>query len=145
MTVKTVTVSKSHAIMGVALFAALSVSGVQYFKNDERKSKDEFKANLSETEIRLLQQELALERSKLAEERMKPCFDDGYRSCILHMGGAQQTGSYKDGFDAAVKMLENRNYADGYHAAIEQFGYQSKGKEIVPKPEPEPKKSETKK
>lgn len=133
-------VNRTTGIMGVALFAALGVSGFQYYSNDQRKNKDDMRIVLTDTEVRLLQEELASERAKLAEERTKPCFDEGYRSCILHMGGAQQTGSYKDGYDAAVKMLQNRNYADGYHAAIEQFNYQSEGKLVVPKPTPEPKK-----
>lgn len=146
MTVKTVDISRSQAVLGIALFAALGLSGWQFWKNEDTKGKTELKTNLTEQEIRLLQQELATARHELIEEKTKPSYDDGYRACILGMGGAQQTGSYKDGYDAAVKMLNNRGYADGYHNAIEQFGYQTTGKQIVPKPEPEsPGKSEPKK
>jgi Fe-S cluster biosynthesis and repair protein YggX len=137
MTVKTVDIRPSQAIMGIALFAAIGLSGWQFWKNEDTKVKTELKTNLTEQEIRLLQQELATARHELLEEKTKPSYDDGYRACILSMGGAQQNGSYKDGWDAAVKMLNNRSYADGYHNAIEQFGYQTQGKQIVPKNEPE--------
>lgn len=124
----TVTIGRNHMIMGVILFAVVGGCGFQWYKtNDDRISKESFRLSLNMAEIRLLQQELATERSK-------PSFEEGFRSCVLHMGGAQQTGSYKDGWDAAVAMLNNQTYADGYHAAIEQFGFQAQGKLIVPKP-----------
>jgi hypothetical protein len=140
MTVKTVDISRSHAIMGIALFAALGVSGWQFYTNDQRKGKEELKTNLTEQEIRLLQQELATERAKNAELMTQPKYEDGFRDALLRRGGPQNPGSYQDGYEAAVKLMNNRSYADGYHNAIQQFGYQTKGEEVVPKPSPEPKK-----
>jgi hypothetical protein len=136
MTIKTVQVPRSQVIMGTALFAALAVAGWQFYNGDQQKGKTELQSSLTEQEIRLLQQELATERAK-------PTYDEGFRDALLRRGGPNQPGSYKDGYEAAIKLMGNKGYADGYHNAIEQFGYQTEGKEITPKIEdkkPEPKK-----
>ena len=67
-------------------------------------------------ENRILKEELSsLER--------KPTYEDGCRDTIIKIGGPQTPTAYRDGWDDAVKTLDTRNYADGYHTAIQQFGY----------------------
>ena len=76
---------------------------------------------------------------ELAEARRAPTYDMGYRDAIIRMGGPQQPGSYQDGWDAALKTINYDNYADGYHAAISQFGYTQtpNAKWLVPEPSSE--------
>ena len=57
----------------------------------------------------------------------KPNYNDGYRDAIIKMGGPQSPGSYQDGWDAAVRVLGDKSYSEGYHNAIKQFGYTKEG------------------
>jgi len=92
-------------------------------------------------ENRLLKEEVnTLER--------KPSYEEGCRDTILKMGGPQTPGAYMDGWNAAILTLDTRNYADGYHAAIQQFGYvKTNGNRWIVDPplaEPKSEKSEPK-
>lgn len=54
----------------------------------------------------------------------KPTYEDGCRDTIIKMGGPQSPGAYMDGWNAAILTIDTKGYADGYHNAIQQFGYQ---------------------
>lgn len=67
----------------------------------------------------------------------QPNYNDGYRDAIIKMGGPQGPGSFKDGWDAAIKVLGDGSYTSGYHTAIKQFGYTKEGnKWLVDEPVP---------
>ena len=60
-----------------------------------------------------------------------PTYEQGYRDALLK----RSAGNYSDGYkDARMVYDREDKYAQGYHAAIEQFGYQ------VPKQVEEDKK-----
>ncbi len=77
-------------------------------------------AQLQVVEIRLLEQELA-------EDRSKGTYENGYQDALIRTG--RGSGAYADGYDAAMQITSNANYADGYHNAIKQFGYQTVSQE----------------
>jgi len=87
---------------------------------------------------------LRFENSMLTNEvramETAPSYDDGYRDAVIKLGGPQSSGSYQDGWNAAVKVLASNTYAEGYHTAIKQFGYTKDGnskwiiEESIPKP-----------
>ncbi len=52
-----------------------------------------------------------------------PTYEQGCKDTLIKMGGPQQPGSYRDGWDAAME-LNGEGWSGGYHAAIFQFGYQ---------------------
>mgnify|MGYP000868672750 CR=1 FL=1 len=72
------------------------------------------KMGYQEVEIRLLQQELA-------ELQRQGTYEQGFQDALVRTG--RGTGTFADGYDAAVKVMGNQSYADGYHNAIKQFGY----------------------
>ena len=86
---------------------------------------------------------LSMERNILKDEisqlENKPTYEEGFKDAIIRMGGPQTPGSYLDGWDAAIQVIGDSGYADGYHAAIKQFGYQKMGETkrwMVPEPQP---------
>lgn len=52
-----------------------------------------------------------------------PTYEQGCKDTLVKMGGPTQPGAYRDGWDAAMS-LNGEGWAGGYHAAIQQFGYQ---------------------
>lgn len=54
----------------------------------------------------------------------KPTYDQGYKDALIRVGGPQNPGAYQDGWDDAFKVVDEGGYAEGYHAAIQQFGYE---------------------
>lgn len=78
--------------------------------------------------LNLVNSILTVERNILKDEisqlEHKPTYEEGFKDAIIRMGGPQTPGSYLDGWDAAIKVIGDSGYADGYHAAIQQFGYQ---------------------
>jgi len=63
-------------------------------------------------------------KDQIFELADKPTYDQGYKAALVRVGGPQTPGAYQDGWDDAMKICgAENNYADGYHAAIEQFGY----------------------
>ena len=63
-------------------------------------------------------------KEELADLLAKPTYEQGYKTALIRVGGPQNPGAYQDGWDDAAKIFNNKNsYADGYHAAVEQFGY----------------------
>lgn len=57
----------------------------------------------------------------------QPNYNDGYRDAIIKMGGPQGPGSFQDGWDAAVRVIGDASYTNGYHTAVKQFGYTKEG------------------
>lgn len=62
-------------------------------------------------------------KDELAEFEKKPTYEQGYETALIRGGGPQTPGAYRDGWDDALRLCGAKDYADGYHAAIEQFGY----------------------
>jgi len=63
-------------------------------------------------------------KDEISELASKPTYDQGYKDALIRIGGPQVPGAYQDGWDDAQKLCgAENNYADGYHAAIQQFGY----------------------
>ena len=75
-----------------------------------------FMASIYSAESRIL-------RDELNEIRYKPDYESGYRDAVIKMGTPTSPGAYTDGFTAAAKIYQNSSYAEGYHNAIKQFGY----------------------
>ncbi len=88
---------------------------------------------LGDDEIRILTYELR-------EEKQKPSYEDGKRDMLIKMGGPQNPGAFQDGYDAAVSLLANTSYAEGYHNCILQFAYQKQdtSRYLVPEPKSTP-------
>jgi len=63
-------------------------------------------------------------RKEINDLEHKPTYEDGCRDTIIKMGGPQSPSAYMDGWNAAILTLDTKSYADGYHTAIQQFGYQ---------------------
>lgn len=92
------------------------ISGYGYYSKDKANQKLALDNIIYVAENRILKEEISsLER--------KPTYEDGCRDTIVKIGGPQTPGAYRDGWDDAIKTLDTRNYADGYHTAIQQFGY----------------------
>ena len=98
--------------------------GYNIYKNDLEQNRLNAKIDYIESENRLL-------RDKNHFVQKQPTYEDGYKDCLIHMSGGN--GSFKKGFDAAIKLMNNQDYASGYHAAIKQFEYF--GEMLVPPPE----------
>lgn len=65
-----------------------------------------------------------LYKDEIKEWEQKPTYDQGYKDAIIRVGGPQSPSAYQDGWDDAMKVIGTQaNYADGYHAAVQQFGY----------------------
>ena len=64
----------------------------------------------------------------------KPNYDDGYKDAIFKMGSPQNPGAYRDGWEAAMKLVGEGGYASGYHAAVQQFGYKDSKYYLVSAP-----------
>lgn len=74
-----------------------------------------------QAEHRILKDEIYQKERALAE---RPTYEQGYKDALVRVGGPQTPGAYQDGWDDAMKIYGTDNgYADGYHAAIKQFGY----------------------
>lgn len=102
-------------VAGIAGIIA-GFSGFGYYLENQANQKLTLDNIIYIAENRILKEELSsLER--------KPTYEDGCRDTLVKIGGPQTPGAYRDGWDDAIKTLDTRNYADGYHTAIQQFGY----------------------
>jgi len=114
---------KSTFVISALLLGCLAIGGYNTMElqkaiqtpKTEVSEKDSVKMEFLEAENRLLRDELGQLRTRT--------YDDGYRDAIIQIGGPSHSGSFKDGYDAATRVFLNKDYADGYHAAIKQFGY----------------------
>ena len=63
-------------------------------------------------------------KDEIREKEQKPTYEQGYKDAFIRIGGPQNPGAYQDGWDDAMTVVGEGGYANGYHAAIQQFGYQ---------------------
>lgn len=106
----------------------ICVSGLSYrqsLQNDALRTI----VKLSNEEIRILTYELN-------EEKNKPSYEQGQRDLLIKLGGPTTQNSYRDGWDDAVTMMDGGGWTNGYHAAIQQFGYKLVNTENYLAPEP---------
>jgi hypothetical protein len=77
-------------------------------------------------------------KDEIASLDRRPTYDEGYKNALIRIGGPQTPGAYQDGWDDCMKVIgQDSNYADGYHAAIQQFGYtktSTMARWLVPEP-----------
>lgn len=99
--------------MSVFLFVSFIAYNYYAFSMQETKNK---------IEVAILEAENRILRDEVSELSRKPTYDQGFNDAIIKMGSPQNPGSYKDGWDAALKTLDG-SYQEGYHTAIQQFGY----------------------
>lgn len=92
----------------------LGLSAGNNLRKDWKISNLEQLKELNNAEIRILDQ-------TIREFDNKATYEDGYRDALIRIG--RGTGSYADGYDAAVMTIGKGSYVDGYHNAIQQFGY----------------------
>jgi len=86
-------------------------------KNENHKLS--FLNSIFKAEIRFLKEDLD-------QFQKKPTYDQGYKDALISVGGPQSPGAYQNGWNDAYKVFaENKGYSDGYHAAIQQFQYQT--------------------
>lgn len=92
---------------------------------------------LYQAEHRILKDEIYQKERALAD---RPTYEQGYKDALVRVGGPQAPGAYQDGWDDALKIYGTENgYADGYHAAIKQFGYTkttAMARWLIPEPTP---------
>lgn len=77
-------------------------------------------------------------KDEIFERRIEPTYEQGYKAALIRVGGPQMPGAYQDGWDDATKIYAESNYAEGYHAAIEQFGYSkttAMSRWLIPEPD----------
>lgn len=96
---------------------AFCVSGFQYIQTRQENNRLQLVNSIYQAEHRILKDEIR-------EQDQKPSYDQGYKDALIRIGGPNQPGAYQDGWDAAMKITGEGGYANGYHAAIQQFGYQ---------------------
>lgn len=119
----------------------LTIAGIAsygYYTKNQDNQKLALNNIIYVAENRILKEEVStLER--------KPTYEEGCRDTLIKMGGPQTPGAYMDGWNAAILTLDTRNYADGYHAAIQQFGYQktATARWLIEEPIASPEKKET--
>jgi hypothetical protein len=110
-------VERKYWIVGSAI--VLTALGYSTFKSVEAK------------QYKMQAERLAYENNMLLGEinimESKPGYNDGYRDAVVKIGGPQSPGSYQDGWDAAIRVLDDGSYTAGYHTAIKQFGYTKEG------------------
>jgi hypothetical protein len=96
---------------------AFLVSGYQLYKYSSENQQLILSNVIYRAEHRLLKDEIS-------ELERKPTYEQGYKDALIRSGGPQNSGNYQDGWDDAMKVAGEGHYSDGYHAAIQQFGYQ---------------------
>lgn len=77
-------------------------------------------AQLKQQNIMFLSESNIL-RDELRTLTGKRTYEDGLNDAIIQLGPTN--GSYAAGYIAAQRKYENKNYTDGYHNAIQQFGF----------------------
>ena len=103
----------------IAGISALCVGGMVWHTWNIQKENQRLSMlnSIYEAEHRILKDEIY-------EFSTKPTYEEGYKAALIRLGGPQVPGAYQDGWDDALKIYgENGGYAEGYHAAIAQFGY----------------------
>lgn len=106
---------KNAAWIGIGILTLANVVGA--FINVNYNQELKLKNVLSEAECRVLAGEV---RQMEHTASTAQTYEEGYRDAIIRMGG-EAKGTYTDGYAAATTLYRSANYADGYHAAIDQF------------------------
>lgn len=125
-------------VISVVCLAVAGITSYGYYAKNQDNQKLALSNIIYVAENRILKEEVTtLER--------RPTYEEGCRDTLVKMGGPQTPGAYMDGWNAAILTLDTRNYADGYHAAIQQFGYQktATARWLIEEPIPSPEKKET--
>ena len=116
MTPKEIKLNKNvWSIVGVS-FICIGMSLLHAWNIQEQNHRLLLINSIYEAENRIIKDELsALDK--------QPTYDQMYEKILVRMGGPQSPGAYRDGWDDALKLYGEKDYAAGYHTAIEQFGY----------------------
>lgn len=115
---------KKNIVLGLACVLAVAACVWGYYQH-RNNVKNELRVVIYEAENRVLKDYCRELEWKVTESNGKPTYEDGQRDAIIRMGGPSNPGAYRDGYEAAVKALGKNDYAEGYHAAINQFGYKT--------------------
>jgi len=110
----------SAGVFGIAFI----VSGYQFIQIKQENNKLQLVNSIYEAENRILKDEIQTRIYEIRELEIKPSYNDGYKDALIRIGGPNNPGAYQDGWDAAMKVAGEGGYANGYHAAIQQFSYQ---------------------
>jgi hypothetical protein len=74
-------------------------------------------------------------KDEITELSNRPTYEQGCKDTLIKMGANGSEG-FNNGYDAAVSILANSSYADGYHNCIQQFSYQLPNTQRYLVPEP---------
>jgi len=114
--------SKSSIIVAVSLILTVISLGTAYRIENEN-DRLESRTMIEDERTRLLTDQLKDVEGKLREAEfqltIRPTYENGYRDALVR----SESGSFTDGYAAAKLVFNNATYVDGYHNAIEQFGY----------------------
>lgn len=93
----------------------------------------EMRANAAESSLRFEIQRGQLLNDEISELRSKLTYEDGYRDAVIRAGAPENASTYKDGYEAALLVVGDATYAEGYHAAIKQFGFPARPNQAIAK------------
>ncbi len=93
----------------------------------------EMQAKAAEASLRFEKQRAQLLDDEISELRSKPTYEEGYRDAVIRAGAPENASAYKDGYDAALIAVGDASYAEGYHAAIKQFGFPARPNQAIAK------------
>ncbi|MEI8270803.1 MAG: hypothetical protein WCG45_05565 [bacterium] len=74
-------------------------------------------------------------KDEVTELDRRPTYENGYKDALIRKGGPNDKGDYQNGWEDAMKLAtKDSSYADGYHQAIQQYGYQKTSEYLVSEP-----------
>lgn len=74
-------------------------------------------------------------KDEVTELDRRPTYENGYKDALIRKGGPNDKGDYQNGWEDAMKLVtKDSTYADGYHQAIQQYGYQKTSEYLVSEP-----------
>lgn len=115
--VKPEAVEKKSINLNWFLAAGLVVLSFLYVQKSWENSNLTLLNKLQDAELKIVDDECREYQHKLSNT---PTYEDGYKAALLK----RNAGTYSDGYqDAKVVFDGSNNYAQGYHAAITQFGF----------------------
>lgn len=103
---------------------------------------NEQREKLLNAEAKIQDDMIADIKDQLLEAKRAPTYEQGRKDAIIAMGAGKEGGSFREGWEAALQTIDYSSYADGYHAAVSQFGYTQTAnmKWLVPEPSIDQKK-----
>jgi hypothetical protein len=93
----------------------------------------EMRTSVAESSLRFEMQRGQLLNDEISELRSRPTYEDGYRDAVIRAGAPENASTYKDGYEAALLVVGDATYAEGYHAAIKQFGFPARPNQAIAK------------